>query len=224
MKMFDTFFQDPRVKKLKRMPGGDTYIVIMLKLMLQTIKTNGLYEFEELESNLAEELELKIDEDQKAIQVVLDYMAGYGMIIEIKKNHYQIPQVQKMIGSETAAAERKRNQRKREAQKKIKCDNVTPMSLQVTKSHTESEIESEIDYIEREEDSSEIQMMLNSFSTQLEIDIFLNSYTDTLKNITNRDGFIHHLKSQIKNKDRSTLENLLGHYQYKQLKEIQNNG
>lgn len=125
MKLFDTFFQDPRVKKLKKLPGGDTYIIVMLKMMLQTIKTDGIYEFEGLEKSLADELELKIDEDTKAIQVILDYMSSYKMIVEIKKNQFEIPQVQNMIGSETPEAERKRNQRKRELQKSIKCDKMS---------------------------------------------------------------------------------------------------
>ncbi len=226
MKMFDTFFQDPRVKKLKKLPGGDTYIVVMLKMMLQTIKTNGMYEFEGLENTLAQELELKLDEDEKAIQVVLDYMSSYKMILEIEKNQFQIPQVQKMIGSETAAAERKRNQRKRETQKLLKCDNVTHLSQEVTKCHTEleKELELEIDFIEREE-NKEIQEMLNSFKSELEIDEFLSDYISSLATKINCvDSFKHKLRTQIKNKDESTLKNIFSFYQKNELQKLQKKG
>jgi len=142
MKLFDTFFQDARIKKLKRLAGGDTYIVITLKLMLQTIKTSGIYEFEGLEKSLAEELELKIDEDYKDIQLVLDYLNAHNMIIQVGTNDYEITQVKTMIGSETATAARMRNSR---ARKKINCNNVTPQLQQVTESYTELELELELD-------------------------------------------------------------------------------
>ena len=133
MKLFDTFFQDARIKKLKRLAGGDTYVVITLKLMLQTIKTSGIYEFEGLEKSLAEELELKIDEDYKDIQVVLDYLNAHNMIIQVGTNDYEITQVKTMIGSETASTQRSR--KSRESKKLLQCN------TSATKSNTEIEIE-----------------------------------------------------------------------------------
>lgn len=137
MKLFDTFFQDARIKKLKRLAGGDTYIVITLKLMLQTIKTSGIYEFEELENSLAEELNLKIDEDYKDIQVVLDYLYSHKMLVEIDAYHYELPQVKKMIGSETASTQRSR--KSRESKKLLQCNNSE------TKRNTELDLEIELD-------------------------------------------------------------------------------
>lgn len=161
MKLFDSFFQDPKIKKLKRMPGGDTYIVIMLKLMLQTIKTDGLYEFEHIENSLAEELELKLDEDVKAIQVVLDYMASHGLIVQIQTNYYQIPQVQKMIGSETASTQRSRKSREKK-QQLLQC-NIT-----ATNSNTELEKELELttttQYIEIKKNDA-YQIFISYFPT-----------------------------------------------------------
>jgi len=88
MKLFNNFFQDPKIKKLKRMAGGDTYIVIILKIMLETITNNGVYKFQNIEKSLADELELKIDEDSKNIQIVLDYLHSQKMIVKLASDSF----------------------------------------------------------------------------------------------------------------------------------------
>jgi predicted phage replisome organizer len=141
MKLFDTFFQDARIKKLKRMAGGDTYIIIQLKIMLQTINNDGVYIYEGLENTLAEELELKIDEDAKNIQVVLDYMNANNMIEQLEDNmSYSIPKVKEYIGSETASTQRSR--KSREVTKKL---NVLQCNTTATDCNTEIELEQELD-------------------------------------------------------------------------------
>lgn len=160
MKLFDNFFIDPKIKKLKRLAGGDTYIVITLKIMLQTIKNDGIYEFENLENTLAEELELKIDEDCKNIQVVLDYLHSVQLLIQIDSNNYQLPQVLKMIGSESSSAERVRKHR--EKKKMLHCN--------TKETNSNAEIEIEID----ENVTRELQLSNN---------IAKYSFTDALKSI-----------------------------------------
>lgn len=138
MKLFDNFFHDPKIKKLKRMAGGDTYVVIILKIMLETITNNGVYKFQNIERSLAEELELKIDEDSKNIQIVLDYLHLHKMIIQISDDSYLLTEVKNCIGSETASTKRSQKSRELKINQKVLLCNTT-----ATKSNREIEIEIE---------------------------------------------------------------------------------
>jgi len=125
LKLFDNFFADPKIKKLRRLAGGDTYIVILLKMMLHTVKTNGIYEYQGIESTLAKELELVIDENEDHILAVIIYLEKTKLIEEIQNSHFLLTQVPEMLGSETAAAERKRAQRERENNNNVTLSHVS---------------------------------------------------------------------------------------------------
>lgn len=137
LKLFDNFFADPKIKKLRRLAGGDTYIVILLKLMLQTIKNDGIYVYEGIETTLAKELELVLDEDEDHIQAVLIYLDSTKLLVEVEYNNFLLTQVPTMLGSETAAAERKRAQRAREKVKGVTMSQ--ERHTEVTNGHTEIE-------------------------------------------------------------------------------------
>ena len=148
LKLKQDFFTDPRIKKLRRIAGGDTYTVIFLKIMLLTIKTNGVLVFEGIENTLAMELALKLDEDEKNVEATLIYMQSMGLLVDLEHNKFDIPQVRELTGSETDAAERKRRQRKRE--KEAKRVTLSHQShTQVTSGHkivpTEIETEKELE-------------------------------------------------------------------------------
>lgn len=128
------FFSDIRLLKLRSIAGGDTYIVIFLKLMLLSVKNEGIVIYEGVFSTLAEELSYSLREEAKNIQVVLDFSISHGMIEE-NQNQYLIPYASDNIGSETASAERVRKHR--ENRKALHCNN------KETKCNTEIEIELE---------------------------------------------------------------------------------
>lgn len=128
------FFSDIRLLKLRSIAGGDTYIVIFLKLMLLSIKNEGIVIYEGVFPTLAEELSYSLREEIKNIQVVLDFSISHGMIEE-NKNQYLIPYASENIGSETASAERVRKHRAK--------SNALHCNSKETKCNTEIEIELE---------------------------------------------------------------------------------
>lgn len=139
------FFSDIRLLKLRSIAGGDTYIVIFLKLMLLSVKNEGIVIYEGVFPTLAEELSYSLREDAKNIQVVLDFSISHGMIEENQKS-FLIPYAAENIGSETASAERVRKHR--ENAKVLHCNS------QETKCNTEIEIE-----IDLEENSEKYQKL-----------------------------------------------------------------
>lgn len=162
LKLKKDFFQQRAIKKLRKIAGGDTYTIIYLKLQLLSLDDEGKLFYEGVEENFAEEMALAIDEDPDNVKVVLMFLEKNGLLESVTENEFVLPETVDSIGSETAAAERKRQQRIREKEKLLieekteddikKCDNVTTMSQDVTflsddvtNCHTEKEKEKEID-------------------------------------------------------------------------------
>lgn len=120
----DDFFDSKRIKKLRRMAGGDTYVIIYLKMQLKALKTDGVLEFTGIEQEFADELALDIDESADDVRVVLAFLLSYGLCECSDNVHYFLPYVVENTGSETAAAQRMRDHRARE--KLAECNIVTP--------------------------------------------------------------------------------------------------
>lgn len=137
LKLKEDFFRDKRIKKLRRIAGGDTYTIIYLKMQLLSIKNNGILIYEGVEGNFAEELALELDEDTENVKVTLAFLQSNGMIEETEQDHFLMTETIKCIGSESTSAERVRKHREKKAQKMLQCN------APVTESNTEIEKEKE---------------------------------------------------------------------------------
>jgi len=115
LKLRDTFFNDAKVKKLRRLPGGDVLTIIYLKMMLVSVRNEGILIYEALEDTFVEELSLRLDESPEDIQNALDYLKRHRLIETDNDVEYMLREAMENIGSETDAAERMRNMRKRRA-------------------------------------------------------------------------------------------------------------
>lgn len=145
LKLMNDFFTQPRIKKLRRIAGGDTYTIIYLKLQLLSLKNDGVLIFEGIEDNVIEELALTIDEDVDNVQVTFHYLLNQGLIEQIDDEHYLMTETQYLIGSETASTIRSR--KSREKKKMLQSNtNATNCNIEI-----ELEKEKELD-IELEKD------------------------------------------------------------------------
>ncbi len=108
------FFADPKIKKLRRIPGGDTYTIIYQKLLLLSVPHGGILALQGIEDSLADELSLILDETAEAIGICWAFLLANKMVEEINRLEYFMSSLQSMIGSESDSAERKRRQRLRE--------------------------------------------------------------------------------------------------------------
>lgn len=119
LRLHDDFFTSARVKKLRKMAGGDTYLIIYLKMQLKAMKTDGVLRWTGLEDNFADELALDLDEEPDNVKVCLAYLLTCGLAETDDQINFFFPYAVANVGSETSAAERMRQMRKR--------NNVTPM-------------------------------------------------------------------------------------------------
>lgn len=141
LKLKDDFFSSKRIKKLRKLAGGDTYTIIYLKIQLLAMKTDGIIRFTGLEEDFIDELALDIDEESDNVRLTLSYLLNTGLAETSDNISFFFPYSVENVGSETASAKRVRDYRKRNA-------------LQCNKSVTERkrieiEIEKEIDTEDR---------------------------------------------------------------------------
>ena len=114
IKLQEGVFNSKRIKKLRKIAGGDTYTIIYLKMQLLSLKTGGILTYTGLENSFAEELALDLDEDAANVAVTLNYLLSCGLMETSDDIEYFLPYVEENTGSEGSSAKRMRDKRKRE--------------------------------------------------------------------------------------------------------------
>lgn len=141
LKLQKDFFTQPKIKKLRKIAGGDTYTIIYLKMQLLSLNNGGKLFFEGIEENFPEEIALTIDEDPDNVKVTVQYLLSQGLIESCSETEFLMTETQSLICSESESAERVRSSRKNKA---LQCNtNVTECNNNVQKCNTDIEIELE---------------------------------------------------------------------------------
>lgn len=118
LKLNEGYFNSPKIKKLRKIAGGDTYTIIYLKLQLLSISNNGILSFEGIENTFEEELALKLNEDVEDVKVTILYLQSQGLI-ESNSNDFLLVEACKNIGSECDSAKRVREFREKKEKMEI---------------------------------------------------------------------------------------------------------
>lgn len=158
LKLKDSFFRDKEIKKLRKIAGGDTYTIIYLKLQLLSLKKEGKLKFDNLEDTFSDEMALELDESTENVKVTLMYLQKCGLIEEVAKNEFMLPQAIKSIGTETQGAERMR--RCRERKELSQCD-VQVLLSDATVTNSDTERREKIEEKELDIDTDELPISKN---------------------------------------------------------------
>lgn len=138
LKLKSDFFSSKRIKKLRKLAGGDTYTIIYLKMQLLAMQTDGMLKWSGLEDDFASELALDLDETPENVEVTLQYLLSCGLAETEDCVNFFFPWAVQNTGSETSAAQRMRDSR---ARRTLECNNVTPMLQQAVTSYTDKDKE-----------------------------------------------------------------------------------
>ena len=92
LKLKDDFFTQPKIKKLRRIAGGDTYTIIYLKMQLLSLKNEGRLLWEGTEDNFVDEIALCIDEDPENVGVTVNYLLRQGLLEQASETEFSLPQ------------------------------------------------------------------------------------------------------------------------------------
>ena len=163
LKLPDDFFRQKPIKKLRKIAGGDTYTIIYLKMLLISLKNEGKLFFDGVEENFAEEVALELDEEEENVKVTVRFLMAQGLLQLIDESEYELTECSRMVGSESASAERMRRLRDKKASQ---CD--IGVTQQLHLSDVEKEIEIEKD---KEIDNKYICPEVNSGQPQPKVEI-----------------------------------------------------
>ena len=153
LKLYDDFFGSFRIKKLRRMAGGDTFVIIYLKMQLKAMKTDGVLTFRGLEKDIVDELAIDLDEEPDNVRITVAYLISCGLAETSESMNLFLPYAVENTGSETASAQRVRDFRAK--QKALQCN--TDVTQVKRLCSVEKEIEKVIDIdteIEIEKDNN----------------------------------------------------------------------
>ena len=122
-KFQETFFDDIRIKRLRKIAGGDTYTIIYLKMQLKALKTEGVLYFQNVLEDFYEELALTLEEETDNVKMTVNYLLSVGLLeASPDQRQYLLPELVQNIGSETAGAKRVRDFRKRQEEQALQCN------------------------------------------------------------------------------------------------------
>ena len=150
LKLKETYFDNPKIKMLRKIAGGDTFTIIYLKMQLLSIRDEGILKYEGIDTDFANEIALKIDEDVENVKVVLSYLEKQSLIdFNESQNEMILYEASQSIGSECESAERVRSFRER--QKMLQCNESETAGLisniSISKSNSNSIYEKEFEEI-----------------------------------------------------------------------------
>jgi len=199
LKLKEDFFTSKEIKKLRKVSGGDTFVIIYLKMQLLSIKQEGYLKFDGVEDSFAEEIALTLDENEENVKMTLAFLFNYNLIEKITEDDYYMTRVSETIGKESDSAERVR--RHREKAKLIENNvsktllgnaTVTQSNICVTSCNTEIEkeidIEKDIELKKSNEKKTktkvfaiptinEIKEYIKEIKSNIDADNFLDYYT-----------------------------------------------
>ena len=114
LKLKEDFFNDIRMKRLRKISAGSTYTIIYLKLLLLSLKDEGKLYFEKVDDTFIQEMSLIIDETEDDIMLTLQYLQKVGLLEVISEDEYFLTELPSLIGSETDWAAKKRKYREQQ--------------------------------------------------------------------------------------------------------------
>ena len=214
LKLKDNFFTDKRIKKLRKIAGGDTYTIIYLKMQLLSLQDEGNLYFDNVENTFEEEIALQIDEDIEDVKITISYLIRNNLLQEIKENTYELLETKTCIGSETRNAESMRKLRQ-------KRNKEVTLLQDVTNCYTEKEIEKEKE-IELNTEKEIIKEIIKCYEENIglitpAVAEMLFSYEDI-----NKELIIYAIKKASVNNKRSMnyIQGILNNYIKKGIKTV----
>ena len=107
----DFFTSNNVIKKMRKLPGGDTYVVITLKLLLLSLDNDFRIYYEGVEDTFPKDIALTLDESPEAVEVTLRMLLQQGWLVQEDDDTIFAPKSQEIAGSETPDAGRMRLKR-----------------------------------------------------------------------------------------------------------------
>jgi predicted phage replisome organizer len=113
LKLKRDFFKRHDIRIIEAMPNGKDYILFYLKLLCESVDHEGKLRFSESVPYNAEMLSIITDTNQDTVQAAVKLFLDLGMMEKLDDGTLYMAECQRMIGCETAWAEKKRQYREK---------------------------------------------------------------------------------------------------------------
>lgn len=114
LKLKHDFFEQQEVRIIEQMPSGKDYVLFYLKLLCKSVTTEGKLRFNEQIPYDEEMLSVITNTDAKIVHEAVKVFEKFHLMEILDDGTYFMHEVEKMMGSETYWAQKKREQRSRE--------------------------------------------------------------------------------------------------------------
>lgn len=111
LRLKEDFFDDKVVRYLRRLPEGDSLVIIYLKMQLKSLKTDGILKYDGIMPTCEEELALAIDENPMLVTGAINALVQMGVVEKWDNDTLYMRAMQELIGSESDSASRVRKHR-----------------------------------------------------------------------------------------------------------------
>jgi predicted phage replisome organizer len=200
LKLKRDFFKRHDIRRVEEMPNGKDYVLFYLKMLVESIDHNGELRFSETipynEQMLSVITNTNIDIVRSAMKLFLDLK----LIDLFDDETIYMSEVQKLIGNETAGAQRVREHRERrgETQRLLQCN------ADVTKCNTEIDTDIEKDKEQdKEKDTAKTRHKYGEYSNVLLSDTDLEKlkaeFTDWAERIERLSAYMASKGASYKN-------------------------
>lgn len=158
LKLKEDFFKSKEIKKLRTIAGGDTFVIIYLKIQLLSLKNEGKLFFDGIDNDFASELALEIDEDVENVRVTLNFLERCKLLECVAEDEYYLPIIPEITGSETQSTIRSRKSRA------LQCNTYATLMQQNCNKNATIEIEKDIEKEIEKRDRTDYQQIADMYN------------------------------------------------------------
>lgn len=111
IKVEEDFFRQKEMKAMRKLEGGDSYVIIYQKMMAYSLKNDNRIYFDNVEDSFVKEIALMLDEDVKKIDATLKFLQKVNLVEWVNDDEIVFNQVDELTGSESESTQRVRKHR-----------------------------------------------------------------------------------------------------------------
>lgn len=104
----DFFSTNNVIKKMRKLPGGDTYVVVTLKILLLALDHDFRIYYEGVEDTFVKDIALTLDETEESVAGALKVLIQQGWLVQEDEETLYSLKSEEMAGSESESAKRVR--------------------------------------------------------------------------------------------------------------------
>ena len=119
LKFFANIFDSKEIIKIRALPSGSDHLILYLRMMAVSVNYGGYIRYEGIDTTPEDEVAMFLHEDPDKIHYAIEVLRRLHLLVDCDNGDFYFPYVVDKIGSESVAAKKMRNIRKRRREEKL---------------------------------------------------------------------------------------------------------